>query len=223
VQSLSGTLDYQFQDECDFCVIDSDMQMSIAWPEAVRNTRRTMLLSEAKDDSAASFVVTETEQMRDGRRETSPSSDIVEGRIELSASGTGELFVKGEDKPSQVPEGTVLTTRHLQDMVSAAEKGTRFVSRTVLDPALEDHIALVTGFILGPTEDGRLEGLGRAWRMRLAFFPLNGDGADAEPDYELAIVMSETGVVSSFVQYIDALEVSGELSALEQLEPLSCK
>ena len=220
IQSITGQLKYQIQDQCDVWVIDSDMRMSIVWPEVVRNMQRTMLLSEAKDDSVGSFVVTNTEQMRSGRRGTLPVSDLVEGRLELTPDAPGKLLMKDAEATVEVPAGTLLTTRHLMTMVEAARNGKKFVRHTVLDPSLERQIAVVSGFILGTAQDERLSDEGQAWSMRLAYFPL--DQADAAPDYELAIVISETGVVSSFVQYVDDMEVSGELSRFERLDPIDC-
>ena len=220
VQSIEGTLAYSLQDQCDVWIIESDMEMFIAWANVSRTSRRTMLLTEAKDDSVGSFVLTNVEQMRDGRRGTRPVREVVEGRLELPEGEPARLTVKGTDGVSEMPQGTLLTTRHLMEMVAAAQSDRRFVSHTVLDPSLEQQVARVTGFVLGPAEDARLENLGQAWSMRLAYFVL--DQVDAEPDYELEIVVSDMGVVSSFIQYIDGLEVAGELQSLEVGTPLDC-
>ena len=65
---------------------------------------------------------------------------------------------------------------------------------------------------------------GKAWNMRLAFFPEQGEGSDSPtPAYEMRVRLHENGVVSDIVVEYDNFSVRQKLLALSALPSSNCQ
>lgn len=127
-------------------------------------------------------------------------------------------------------EGTLFPVAHTLNVLEAAREGKKFYATTIFDGSDEEGPAEVTAFIGAPVNGAELvsdaKGIdkslltGKAWQVRLAFFPLKNEEIDS--DYEMDIVLHDNGVISDmYVDYKD-FSVTQKLVALERIEPATC-
>ncbi len=62
---------------------------------------------------------------------------------------------------------------------------------------------------------------GAAWRIRLAFFPLNKPSETS--DYEMELTFHENGIIRDMIVEYDDFTLSQKLVALEKIEGSPCE
>lgn len=151
------------------------------------------------------------------------------GTATLGSGGGSADYVKPAGLYFDLEPGTLLPTQHTARLLAAARAGQKFLSATVFDGTDDQgpvQISAVIGekfntlnMITPKGVDAKLLSL-PAWRVRMAFFPLNAPGSEA--DYELSMVLHDNGVISDVtVDYAD-FSVHQSLTALAAVPAEPC-
>jgi hypothetical protein len=145
--------------------------------------------------------------------------------------GSGEAdFSIPEGLVYKLEPGTLFPMQHTMEVLKHIKAGDKFFKATIFDGSDEAGPVEVNAFIgkeingadgFKQTEDLDLALLqGKAYKVRLAFFPLND--TEAVSDYEMDVVLHENGVISDMVIHYEDFSLSQKLVALEKQEG-TCK
>jgi hypothetical protein len=155
----------------------------------------------------------------------------VEGIATLDNTKGGKAtFATPADLQFDLDKGSLFPTAHTQALLEAARAGKKFFSTTVFDGTDDKGPVEVTALIGAAIQplpvlqvanqiDKTLLA-NRAWKIRLAFFPLESPGDTS--DYELSMVIHENGVISDMTIDYSDFSVKQKLLALEPLADLGC-
>jgi hypothetical protein len=143
-------------------------------------------------------------------------------RLEAPGGKGTARYTEPEDTAVELPPGTIFPTEHVQELITAARAGERFLSRPVFDGSGEDALTTATAIIGEPKaatlRNGRTE---RRWPISLAYFPQGKD--DMLPQTELTFELGEDGVFHAFVLDYGDYALKAELEKLEPFEQPTCK
>lgn len=133
------------------------------------------------------------------------------------------VYTVPEGLSHDLPAGTLFPMAHTVELVKRMQNGDKFYPAVVFDGSDEEGPVAINTFIgkeinaveeidiTGEIDKSLLESPAR--KMRMAFFPLANDNAEA--DYEMDIIFHENGVVSNMLVEYDKFSVSQRLVALE--------
>lgn len=139
------------------------------------------------------------------------------------AEGGVATFSAPSDRRVQLPAGTVFPTVHIQQVLSEAQAGERFVSHQVFDGAGFDALTQITSVIGQPRLIEPLaeqEDDGRAWPISMAYYAL--EMASDMPKFEANFLLGENGVLHDVVLDYGDFKLQGELESLDLLERPDC-
>ncbi len=156
------------------------------------------------------------------------------GELYEELSGTAGIGVRKavysvpKDLSFRLPENTLFPMVHTTRLLQEARAGARTYNAVVFDGS-DDTGPVEINAVIGltpapPPADSRSMSpalsRARAWKIRLAFFPLNT--AESESEYEMDAVLQENGVIRDMrVEYKD-FSVTQTLTALQPLPPENC-
>lgn len=120
--------------------------------------------------------------------------------------------------------------RHTMSVLEQIRKGKKFYKATIFDGSDEEGPIEINAFI-GQELDVSSEFQehenidkslldNKAWKVQLAFFPLNAEESAA--DYEMTLTFHENGVISNMLVEYGDFTVSQKLSALEPIKTEAC-
>jgi len=222
VAAVTGRMAFEWADACDGWAIQQRFHLSFQYAEGNQVEMVTNYVTwESKDGTAYRFNVRRT----------------VNGEVEEETRGEANLFADGQGgvvryarpEPSEgdLPPGTMFPTAHTLELVRLAVADERFLARVVFDGSDAEGPNEVSAAIgsAGPVRadpGGTGKDLLRtkAYPIRMAFFPLQGTGA--EPTYEMSLSLLTNGVAESMLIDYGDFRVSGTLRELEALPKPHC-
>lgn len=217
IAGTSGAIFYEFTEQCDGWHITNRTILRTLFEEGPERTSDWSYTSwESHDGSSYRF---EVQSMVNGRQ-----METIRGTAGLTEEGGVARFTEPERKTIKLTRDTVFPTRHIENLVAAAQNGTQFLLADVFDGFAADtpyySINAFLGPLLKPADQPR-PGLDTdSWRMRLAFFE-QGSRSE-EPSYELGIRYFENGVASEILQDFGDMKIDGELREIELLPRPEC-
>ena len=221
VANITGTMFYEWQPSCDAWVTNHQFDMTYEYLE-VPSVRVTSDFStyEAFDGKSMNFAL---QRKREGVvfEEIRGNADIKD-----AVSSGQAIYTMPEDLVFDLPENTLFPMRHTLAVLEKIKEGAKFYNVTMFDGSDAEGPVDVNSFILNATKympdkqyvahiDKSLIDT-KAWKLRLAFFPLNKSDEIAE--YEISFTFHENGVISAMeIEYAD-FSVTQTLTALEALD-----
>ena len=129
-----------------------------------------------------------------------------------------------------MPDGGMFPMAHTVAMMNNIHEGRKIFNAVVFDGSDEEgpiEINTIVGKAVnvmatmqpGPAIDTTLVN-SPARKVRMAFFPLNNDGAAA--DYEMDVVLHDNGIISDMTVDYGEFSVSQKLAALEKIPAPAC-
>lgn len=217
-QNLSGQMVYEWQSSCE------------AW---ISNHRFNLVYEYV--DSPAMRITSDysTYEPFDGKSMTFTSQRRRDGEIFEEIRGGASLDEPGgrpeaaytipEGLTFSLSDGTLFPMSHTLTVLEKTRAGQKFYSAAIFDGSDKEGPMQVTSFVGKQFAPGEIvtslkeESADllktRAWKVRLAFFPLNKE--DAGSDYEMDVTLHENGVISDIVIEYHDFTVSQKLVALE--------
>ncbi len=125
-----------------------------------------------------------------------------------------------------LPQGSLFPMGHTLGVLSKIKSGKKLFNEAIFDGSDEEGPVAVNAFVgkvvdvkdvFKASQDFDVSLVeNKAWRVRLAFFPLNKPSETS--DYEMAITFHENGVISDMIIEYDDFTISQKLVAIEALE-----
>jgi hypothetical protein len=227
VVNVSGTMNYEFADACDAWSSSQKFALDYVYadePEAKFDSQYTS--NEAKDDSHYDFAV---RRLRNGEPEEEFS-----GSAHRNPDGTGTVsYATPVKKDMDLPKGFYFPTAHTLKVIGEAMQGHHIFNGELFDGsdgegALE--VNAIVGDVVKPVLDNDQLAANPllqapAYKVRMAFYPPDTKRKgqeEAEPDYEMTMIMHANGVVSSMQIDYDQFSVKGDLQSVEAIPAAKC-
>lgn len=220
-QNLSGQMFYQWQPGCEAWLSNHRFNMVYEYID-VPAMRITSDYSTYEPFDGKSMTFT-SQRRRDGElfEETRGSAQLGSDEKRPEA-----VFTIPEGLSFALSENTLFPMAHTLEVLDQIRAGKKFFRSTIFDGSDKEGPMQVTTFVGKPVETAELLNVaagiddkllrGKAWNIRLAFFPLNTD--DPGSDYEMSVVFHENGIIGDItIEYHD-FSVSQKLVALENME-----
>jgi hypothetical protein len=219
VSDVRGRMMFEWADACDGWTTEQRFQLRFVYSEGedmAMNTNYTTW--EAKNGLRYRFNV---RKLVNGEVD-----EEVRGEANLSADGAGSAqFTKPEPQEMELPAGTMFPTAHTLAILDHADRKEPFFTRTIFDGSDAEgptEVSTVVGKPSAPkdaTKDQLLK-VGKAWPVRMAFFPVQSDSA--QPEYEMSLHLLENGIAESMqIDYGD-FTVNAVLEKIEALPKSGC-
>jgi hypothetical protein len=180
----------------------------------------------------------------DGTQYTFHFTDTMDGQMVQEFQGRGTLspdgkggtvdYTKPDDSSVELPAGTIFPTVYTVDILNAARKGKRSVSRNIFDGMGEDPRYDAVAFIgkEGKSLDatnalqamvdpkGLLVGH-HWWNVNLAFY--TEKTVDGLPDYEMSARFYDNGVTTDLLFNYGDIVMKGDLERIEPAVDETCR
>ena len=220
VSDVSGQMLFQWEDSCDGWTIEQRYLLNFLYVQG---------------DEAEISSVYATWETKDGLEFSFNLRSTTNGNIDELVRGVAGIDGEGEAGavefrlPEQaervLPEGTVFPTAHSLLLLDRAEAGESLFTATLFDGTDAEGLTDVSAFIgdeRTEVPDEQFGGIlnGSSWPVRMAFFPLADE--TLEPEFELDIVLFESGIVGAMIIDYGDFSVRAVLSELEALSNQSC-
>jgi len=222
VATAEGAVLYRFADAC----------------EGWTTENRTLLRLTGEDGEVSESVWTYTSwETKDGLDFRVRVREIADGEIADDFRGEATLerpgnpgkatFRKSIEGVVDLPAGTRFPTNYLQELLSKARAGHRYVPAIVFDGADADNPYRV-GAVLAAAADGESAKLAKRmglsdmplWSVQMAFFTV--DQASAVPKFEIAANYRDDGIADTFLQDMGGLVLRLTLEKVELLPDPDC-
>lgn len=215
VVNVSGQMFYDWQTSCDAWI--SNHRFNVLYEYADSTPMRItsdFSTFESFDQSVMNFT---SQRKRNGML-----YEEVRGHADLQDSGEGQaIYSIPPDLSYDLPKGAKFPMAHTLGLLKSIEEGKKFYSAIMFDGSDTDGPVEVNAFIGNEIEAPKRDAAGvetpflqgRAWPVRLAFFPLN-EPAEV-PDYEMSVVFYENGVIRDMVIEYDDFTIAQKLVAIE--------
>lgn len=224
IVAARGTMIYEFGRRCDGWTVENRTHLNLIYEGGDdAETRWDFASWESLDGRSFRFRAHFTDRGRTVER--------IAGRASRNENGSGTAYLsEPEASEIQLPAGTLFPTEHLEQMIDAAERGDRALTRVVFDGASVENPYLVHA-LFGPLPVPDATAMAKAtglpaestWWSRLAFFPEGAKGPDAAtPEFELGARYRSDGVADHITQHFAEFSLDVKLQALEQLPPPDC-
>lgn len=220
VSDVRGRMMFEWTDACDGWTTEQRFQLRFVYSEGDEMAMNTNYTTwESKDGRRYRFNV---RKLVNGELD-----DDVRGEANLAANdGAGTAhFTKPEPQEMELPAASMFPTAHTLAIIDHALKGENFFTRTVFDGADADGATEVSTVIGKPAaaKNGPKSPLlrdGKAWPVRMAFFPTHSDSA--QPEYEMSLHLLRNGIAESMeIDYGD-FTVNAILDTIEALPKSGC-
>lgn len=224
IVNISGQMFYEWRTGCDAWTTDHRFNLYYEYADS-SPIRITSDFSTYETFDGKSFNFTSR------RKRNGELYQEIRGSATISQNDGGEaVYTMPDGLAFNLKEGTLFPMIHSLAVLKKAEEGEKFYNATIFDGSDEEGPVQVSAFISKEVDvnknlkfpeevDGSLLD-SKAWKIRMAFFPLLEPTADAE--YEMDIILHENGIISDMlVEYRD-FAVTQKLAALEKLETEVC-
>jgi hypothetical protein len=216
VVGVEGRMMFQWGDTCDGWTIEQRYRMRLIQAQEDQVDIVSNLVTwESKDGSRYRFTLRK-------KRGGEPEEEIRGSALLQGAGKEGQAnFTRPEPQSIELPAGTMFPTAHTIELIRRAEAKEAILSRRVFDGSeVEDPVEVnaVIGRLLPP--DPADEKLGPllarpGWRVRLAFFP--AEGQSPQPDYEIGLRLLDNGVSTDMIIDYGDFSVRARLREVEAL------
>lgn len=227
VVNIGGKMYYDWKPTCEGWISGHRFDLNYEYTDAPP-MRITSDFSTFEPFDGRTFDFT-SRRRRDGElyQEIRGSASLETG----SAPAGKAVFVKPESLKFDLPSGTVFPMGHTVELLHRIAQGQKFFTATLFDGSDEEGPVEVNAFLGAPVPPGG-EGMpkgkgieatllaGKAWNIRMAFFPLNQ--SEAAADYEMDMVFHENGIISDMTIAYEDFTISQKLVALEKLSVEAC-
>ncbi len=218
IANIRGKMFYEWQPSCDAWISANKFDMVYEYSE-MPAMRVTSDFSTYESFDGKEFNFT-SQRKKDG-----VVFDEVRGNVDSNNSPREAIYKIPKDLVYELPNGTLFPMAHTLDVLKEIKSGKKFFNATLFDGSDEEGPVNVNSFVIKeasytPPEEYKKnidENLisAKAWKMRLAFFPLNKSSATS--DYEMSLIFHENGVISDMeIDYSD-FSVTQKLIAIEPL------
>ncbi|MCC7271725.1 MAG: cell envelope integrity EipB family protein [Alphaproteobacteria bacterium] len=221
VVGVQGRMLFEWGDSCDGWTVEQ---------------RYRMFLSQAQEDEVEIVSSLASWESKDGlryrftlrkKRGDEPEEEV-RGTARLEGAGRGGYadFTRPEETRIDLPRGTMFPTAHTIEIIRRAEAREAFFSRRVFDGSEVEKPGEVNTVIgrlqpADPEAGRRGKLLDRpGWRVRLAFFPAEGQAA--LPEYEIGLNLLDNGVSSDMLIDYGDFTVRARLKELEAVPTPGC-
>jgi hypothetical protein len=225
VVNISGKMFFEFRPVCDAYTTNHRFSLSYEYADSPP-------LSITSNFSTYETADGRTFDYNSRRRRNGEIYEELGGEASLDAARVGKaVYSKPGDLSFDLGPGTLFPMAHTIELLKQAKLGKKFFTATVFDGS-DDAGPVTINAVIGPRIDAppvpaAAKGIDAAllaspaWKVRLAFFPLNSDDAAAE--YEMNVLLHENGVISDMrVDYHD-FSVTQKLVALKAREAQTCR
>lgn len=222
--NIGGRMYYQLQHGCDSWITDHRFALNYEYADtAPMRITSDFSTVEAADGKSFNFT---SRRRRDGEM-----YQELRGKAQFGATGAGQAaYEQPKDLNFDLSVGTMFPTAHTKALLDAARKGKKFLSAVVFDGTDEEGPVQITAVIGDKTYLKDLPDMPKAvdpallkvpaWKVTLAFFPLNEDNDSA--DYQLTMWLHENGIISDMTIDYQDFSVEQTLSALAALPLDEC-
>jgi hypothetical protein len=221
VNSVKGAMTFEWADVCDGWTTQQRFDIHFTYAEGNGEDVTTSYATwESKDGTSYRFNVR--------KAVNGESEQDVRGTARLgqgASDGGAVSYAKPENREEKLVAGTLFPTAHTVALIQKAKAGDKFFSSTVFDGTDEDGATLVSAVIAAPVAvasrlDSPLLKNGKAWPVRMAFFPTASSAA--QPDYEMTLNLLASGVAEKMrIDYGDFV-IDAQLEKLETLTKPGC-
>lgn len=230
---INGEMSYQIDDACDGWTVSQSFSLNYIYSNQRGFSEKKHFTNwEAKDGSGFQFA----------------SKSLVNGEISDEFRGSATQKNGNGRAAFQIPEGlsvdfeqkTLFPNRYILELLERAEKGEKFYNMVWFDGADESGLVEVNSFIGDPLTNEEVIALrlklaknpaidagmltDRAWRMRLAFFPLSGaeESEGGTPSHEMDVTLHDNGIVSEAAVHFGSFTILETLKSLEPKKKNDC-
>jgi len=226
ILNISGQMYYEWRPGCDAWTTDHRFNLLYEYTDSLP-IRITSDFStyEAFDGTGFDFT--------SRRKRNGVLYQEVRGRADkVMEDITGQaIYTIPDNLVFDLDKGTLFPMAHSLNILEKAQKGEKFYSAVIFDGSDEEGPVEVNSFIGRTVKAADLVNFplevnkslidGKAWKIRMAFFPLLEPMSDSE--YEMDVIFHESGVISDMkVEYRD-FSVVQKLVALVKLENAHCE
>lgn len=224
ILNISGDMYFEWRQECEAWSTDNRFNLYYDYVDSPR----------VKVSSDFSTYETFDGRSLDFTSRRTSNGDLDEelrGRAEKDGTEQGRAVYTIPDGLSfDLKKGYLFPMAHTLELMKRIGKGEKFFSAVVFDGSDRDGPVEINTFIgsrvtadesgeASPTLDAALL-QSPAWKVRMAFFPLQEPESDAE--YEIDFIIHENGVISAMtIEYRD-FSIAQTLKALEPVPPAEC-
>jgi hypothetical protein len=238
VVAAAGAMQYKFGETCEAWTVETNIVLRLSYAEGAETAITWSFAGqETKDGLGYRF------RLRHARNGATVDAFKGEARLDaVDAAGEARFDDPTGDPTGEtikLPKGTLFPTRHLAELIAAAEAGKRFFPKEVFDGSSLDNPYRIAAAITAPRRpagpdkapdgaDAKAQamfaraGLKRStvWPMRLAFFPALS--REAAPEFELGIDYRADGVAQKIEQDYGDFVIDMRPSEIEALAKPKC-
>jgi len=233
--SINGEMSYHLDDTCDGWTVSQSFSLNYLYSNQRGFSEKKHFTNwEAKDGSGFQFA----------------SKSMVNGELsdEFRGSATQQNGAGNGHAEFQTPQGlsfnfeqkTMFPNQYILELLQRAKKGEKFYNMVWFDGADENGLVEVNTFIGDKLTKDEVIALrlklaknpkitadlltDRAWRMRLAFFPLSqtDDSEGGTPSHEMDVVLHDNGIVSEAAVHFGSFTIVETLQSLEPKKKTGC-
>lgn len=222
IADVKGRMAFEIIDACDGWTVNQKLELRILSNEAPELLTETSYTSWESKDGLRFRFDSRTTRNGDLAEQFRGSAELVD----LKKGGEATYTVP-EARKLKLPEGTLFPTAHTEAVIRAAAAGETFDYRTLFDGSSADSPFGVSAVMRPvdaepPSPDSGLAKLAtpKAWRVKLAFFPQASK--EANPDYEISVLLYENGVVRDMVLDYSNFSLKATLDRAEALPKPKC-
>ena len=149
----------------------------------------------------------------------------ISGKARLGHDGeSGEArYDKPEENTTELPEGTIFPTLHMNRLVEAAQAGEFVMTHDVFDGSDPEVISTVSAFI-GQARVSSVDtdaGKEQRWPVQLAYY--SGRSGVDTPDFQISFDLNERGVLYDIVLDYGDFALQADLEEMEAYDAPVCE
>lgn len=220
VTYLKGAMGYKWQDACESWIVDQTLALQLS----LRNSEQFNRLT-----NFSAWEAKETEEFRFNYRELVNGQEVESfaGRAELQEEGLIASFnLPNGAEQFPLPAQTYFPTKHMEKIIKAALANEKVEMLYLFDGSDVKGAVETSVFILPSAKSEPLIGDSRAygnsrWMITASFYDV--EKKEAEPDYEIRFLVTETGVIEEMLMDYGDYKVKAHLKELELFDDFGCE
>lgn len=219
VANVAGQMFYEWKTSCDAWISNHRYDVLYEYADAPSmRIKSDFSTYEAFDGESLSFT---SQKKRGGN-----IFEELRGNAKIKNDKSEAVYSMPPDLVFELPKGSLFPMAHTLDVIEKIKQGKKFYKATIFDGSDKDGPVDINTFIGKPFDTaGMSETLEdadkalletKAWKLRLAFFPVLDSQSTA--DYEMDLVFHENGVISDMTIEYEDFSIRQKLVAIEPME-----